>query len=211
MEKIILIGGGGHCKVIIDAITLGGRYRIVGITDPRKDMKERVCGVPVIGPDSALERYFKKGVRSCFLAIGTVRSEIARAKLYKRIAKFGFSFPNVIHPRACVSKFAYLGEGNYVGPGAIINADAVVGDHCIINTGALVDHDCVIGDYVHVATGVSMSAGVVVGEYAHIGTGSSIVQYVKIGGHVTIGAGSVVVCSTDKAGTYVGNPARRIK
>lgn len=211
MKKIILIGGGGHCKVVIDTLLLENKYEIVGIIDLAKKVGEKVLGVPIVGTDVKLKDYFKKGVRFCFIAVGSTGNPSLRVNLFDKAKKTGFKFPNVIHPNSIVSKFAKIGEGNYIAPGAIINAGTKMGNNCIINTGTIMDHDCKIEDFVHIAPGAAISGIVKIGKYSHIGTGSSIIQGLKIGENTVIGAGSVVVNNIPGNVVACGNPCKEMR
>lgn len=211
MEKIILIGGGGHCKVIIDTLFLEKSYEIVGIVDIKKRVGEEVSGIPIIGTDKELNDYFKKGIKSCFIAIGSVGNSHLRTNLFDTAKQIGFKFPNIIHPRSIISRFSEMGEGNYVAAGAIINVGVNIGNNCIINTGVIIDHDCKIADSVHIAPGTVISGAVEIDKYSFIGTGSSILQCLKIGKNTVIGAGSVVVRDIGDNIVAYGNPCKKIR
>ena len=211
MEEIVLIGGGGHCKVIIEAILAAKKYDIIGIIDSGNSTIRYLMGVPVIGGDNYLKRCFRKGVKFCFISVGSVGNPASRIRLYNKAKKIGFKFPNIIHPNAMISKFAVLGEGNYIAPGVIINTGAVIGNHCIINTGAIIEHDCRVGDFVHVAPGTKISGGVELKRYSHIGTGSSIREYLNIGENSIIGVGSVVVKDIGDNIVAYGNPCAKVR
>jgi sugar O-acyltransferase (sialic acid O-acetyltransferase NeuD family) len=207
-QKILLIGGGGHCKVVIDAILLGKKYKIIGIIDVNEKIGQKILGVPIIGGDSSLGRYFQKGIKNCFIAAGSIGAPSLRIKLYHLVSKIGFEIPNIIHPASLISKFAEFGQGNYVAPGVSINAGAKIGNGCIINTKAAIDHDCVIDDFAHIAPGVTLSGGVHIERCAHIGTGSSIMQGVIVGKNSIIGAGSVVIHDIKDGTVAYGNPCK---
>ena len=211
MKKIILIGGGGHCKVVIESILSQKHYSIAGIIDLQKKAGKKTLGVPVIGEDSELSSFFKKGIRNCFIALGSAGKPGLRIKLYGLGKKIGFKFPNIIHPAANLSAFAILGEGNYVGPLAVINAGARLGNNCIINTASIVEHDCLISDFVHLAPAVALSGGVSVGAGTHVGIGSVVIQNVKIGKNSIIGAGSIVTGDIESNVIAFGNPAKKIR
>lgn len=208
MEKIILIGGGGHCKSVIDAIESGKEFEIYGIADVSARAGADLAGYPVIGGDDALQAVLAAGIKYCFISIGSVGKPDKRIAAYKNARRLGFLIPTIRHASAVVSPRASLGEGNFIGAGAVVNAGAAIGNNCIINTGAIVEHDCVIGDNSHLATGAVLSGGVVVGESSHIGSGACVRQYIMIGSRTIIGTGSnVVSCIGDDAVAY-GNPCR---
>ncbi len=211
MKKIVVVGGGGHARVVLDAIAAGRAYRVVGVTDPRAASGSRVQGVPVLGSDGKLPGLFRRGVTHCIVAVGGAQDPSARPRLAARLAKMGFSFVNVVHPAAVVSPRAILGQGIYVAAGAIINAGAEIGDHAIINTNACVDHDCRLGAFVHAAPGAALSGGVVVGEGSHLGTGCAVSPSVRIGARTIVGVGSAVVSDIPAGAVAFGNPCRVVK
>ncbi|WP_404343659.1 acetyltransferase [Vreelandella venusta] len=189
---VILLGGGGHAKVLLDALRLAG-VQVRGVVDP---VLAGTCklwrGIPVIGNDDDL---LKLNPDQVILVNGTgsLPSKLLRQRLFSRFTEAGFQFMNVIHPSALIGAGVELGVGVQIMAGAIIQADTTVGDNSIINTGVLVDHDCAIGCDVHLAPGVVVSGGVSIGEGAHVGTGSSIIQGISIGAGAIVGAGTVVV------------------
>ncbi len=192
MEHIILIGGGGHSKVVIDAIKTSRQFDIYGILDSKSPKGTHVLGVKVIGSDVLLPQLFKKGIRNAFISIGSIGDCRHRKMIYNKLKKIGFSLPVIIHQKAVVAKDVHVEEGAFVAAGAVINPGTKIGRNTIINTSASIDHDCVIGDFVHVAPGVTLSGGVRVGGYTHIGTGANVIQYIKIGKCCMISAGAVV-------------------
>jgi len=211
MEKILLLGGGGHCKVVIESILLGKKYKIIGILDLKEKVRKKVLGISIIGTDEELRSYFKKGIRNCFISVGSIGDPDLRVKLFRKAHNIGFDFPNILHPHSVLSDSVKMGKGNYIACGTIINAGTVIGDNCIINTGAVIEHDCEVGDFVHVASGATIGGGVTIGDYSHIGTGSSIVQYLKIGKNSIIGAGSVVIKDIKDNIVAYGNPAKGVR
>ncbi|MFA5339654.1 MAG: acetyltransferase [Candidatus Omnitrophota bacterium] len=210
-KKILLIGAGGHCKVVLDLLLSTKEYGVAGIIDIKGRLGDRILDVPVSGSDLDLPRFFKKGVRYCFITVGSVGDTRLRVKLYNLAKKSGFTFPNLISPHALVSSYALLGEGNFIGPRVTINAGSQIGDNCILNTGAIVEHDCNIGDFVHLSPGSVLSGGVSIGSHSHIGTGSIVIQNVKIGERTVIGAGSVVTGDIRKGMVAYGNPCKEKK
>jgi len=191
-EKIVLAGGGGHAKVIIDALRSSGEFEIDGITDSNLLRGTAVLGVKVIGTDDALSEAFAAGVKKAFIAVGSIGDYEPRKKIYALLKKIGFALPVIVHPKAVVAGDVLFGEGAFVAAGAVINPGTKIGKNAIINTRSSVDHDCVIGDFVHVAPGATLSGGVSVGEGTHIGTGASVTQYIRIGKRCMVGAGTTL-------------------
>jgi len=195
MEKIVLMGGGGHAKVVIDAIKCKGEYEIYGVVDPKLKKGDSVMGAKVMGGDEMLETIFKTGIKNAFVTIGSIgneRSVGARISATDLLKKIGFSLPVIIHPKAVIAGDVSLGEGTFVAAGAVINPGTKVGRSAIINTNSSIDHDCIIGDFVHVAPGATLSGGVRVGNETHIGTGANITQGVTIGQESLVKAGTLV-------------------
>lgn len=208
MEKIILLGGGGHCKSVIDAIESKNEYEISAIIDKPENIGRSVCGYKIEACDDDLGDYLSAGIKYCFIALGSVGNPRGRIKAFNLACAKGFILPLVVHASAVVSPRAKLGRASFVGAGAVVNSGAAVGDNCIINTGAIIEHDCVIGDNVHVATGAVLSGGVSVGANSHIGSGACVKQYVKIGGGTIIGTGANVVGDIGDNAVAYGNPCR---
>lgn len=210
-DKLLLIGAGGHCKVILDLLMRIKEYEISGIIDLKERLGDNIFGVPVIGVDTDFPRFFKSGVKYCFISIGSIGNPHLRVKLYNIAKKLGFVFPNLISPDALVSPSVILGEGNYVAPGVVINAGTLIGNNCILNTGVIIEHDCKIGNFVHLSPGSVLSGGVSIGDHSHIGTGSIIIQNIKIGKKTIIGAGSVVMKNIRNSMVAYGNPCKERK
>jgi len=210
-NKLVLLGAGGHCKAVIDVLLQMNKYSIEGILDLKENIAKKVLNIPVVGTDSTLNLLLKKGIRHCFITVGSTGDPKKRIVLYKLLKRMNFNFINVISPSAIISQQTKIGHGNFIAPGAIINASTIIGNNCIINTGSIVDHDCDIADNVHIAPGSTLSAGIKIGHNTHVGTGSSIIQYLTIGKNVLIGAGSVVTKNVPDNVLAYGNPCRVIK
>lgn len=191
-KGIVLVGGGGHCKVVIDAIESSGEFDIRGVTDSTLHKGAQVLNIKVLGKDDILPVLFKEGIRHAFITVGSIGNCDLRKKIYANLVKIGFKLPFIVHPKAIVSKYAKLSEGTFVAAGAVINAETKIGKNSIINTSSSVDHDCEIGDFVHIAPGATLSGGVRVGASSHIGTGAKVIQCLNIGKNVFIPAGSLV-------------------
>jgi len=212
MEEVILTGGGGHARQIIEIISTLREYHIIGITDNDPHMRKRLIdGIPVIGNDEVLHRYYKKGVRRAFIGLGSVDNTNARINLYKMLMEIGFELINVIHASALVSPSVTLGTGNAIMAGSIINAHTTLGTNCIINTGAIVEHDCIIHDHVHIATGAKVAGGVTIEEGSHIGLGALVKQGITIGRQSIVGAGAVVLNDMPARVVCGGIPAKILK
>jgi len=210
MKKIVLLGAGGHCKVIIDIIRSCSDYEIIGITS-KDNGKSKVYDIPIIGSDDLLKECRESGVDYAFIALGALADRQIRNKLFNMLKDLGYKIPTLIHKTAIVSKHASIGEGTCVMPGAIINSGVCIGKNCIINSGAVIEHDCVIGDNTHISPNVSIAGGVKIGNDTHLGIGSTVIESLNIGCNVTVGAGSVVVHNIKNNVVAVGIPAKIIK
>jgi sugar O-acyltransferase (sialic acid O-acetyltransferase NeuD family) len=207
---VIIVGGGGHAKVLIDILRLRS-VAVIGIVDadPRQQGLS-ILGIPVIGNDDAVARY---GATTVLLVngLGSVGPTDRRQALFEKFKHRGYSFSSVIHPSAVIASDVAVGEGVQVMAGAIVQPGTSIGSNVIVNTRATVDHDCRIDDHVHLAPGVVLSGNVYVGAGAHIGTGATVIQGVKIGRGAVIGAGSVVLNDVLQKSTVVGSPAKVVQ
>lgn len=210
MKKIVLIGAGGHCKVIIDIIRSKNEYEIVGVTD-KNEATDKVLDIPIIGDDSILRKLHYDGVEYAFVCIGALNNLNLRNIIHNKLKKIGFKFPVLIHKNTIVSEYAHIEAGTCVMPGVVINAGATIKDNCIVNTGAIIEHDCIIGRNTHISPKTSIAGASIIGDNCHIGIGSSIIQCIKIGNNVTIGAGAVVINNIKDNSLAVGVPAKIIK
>ena len=207
-EKLILIGGGGHCKVIISQLRKLARFEIVGVVDNYKPVGSSVLGVRVVGQDTDLESFYKKGISYALITIGSVKDNAKRYQLFKKAGEIGYEFPVIVSPVAVMDESVVIDEGTVVMPGCVINVDVSIGKNCIINTGAIIEHDCKIGNHCHIAPGVHLSGGVEIGDLSFVGIGGTIIQGIKIGKNVTVGAGSVVLADISDNEVAVGRPMR---
>ena len=194
MNRLIIIGAGGHGKVVADIAAKIG-YTDICFAD---DHAEGQClGFPILGGTAHLEAW-NDGATDFVIGIGNnaVRKKIAE--------EYDINWVRLVHPSAQIGLQASIGRGTVVMAGAVINACASVGEHCIINTRAVVEHDDRIGNYVHLSPGVTLSGTVTVGECTWLGTGTSVINNVDICANVTVGVGSVVIRSIQKEGIYYG-------
>jgi len=208
MEKIILIGGGGHARVLIDLINACGSYEIAGIVDAQLAPGVSVSGVTVVGNDSILPELYGKGIKNACIAVGSVKDNSKRKTLYEKVKYAGFLIPALVHPSAIVSGKSKIHEGVQVMAGAIVQTGVLIGEDTIVNTGAIVEHDCAIGNHAHICPGATLSGGCLIGEGAFIGAGATVLQGIKIGDNSVVSAGAVVIKNVPDNATVIGVPAR---
>lgn len=205
-KKIIVIGAGGHGKVVLDALLVLGE-NVMGLVDSLESLHGLMLfDVKVLGGDSVLGNLSPETVQLAN-GVGGARSTTARRKVYDMWIARGFAFTGLVHPRACIGRDVRLGAGVQIMAGAVVQAGATIGDNSIINTSASVDHDCVIGPHCHLAPGVVLSGGVTIDEGTHIGTGACIVQGVRVGKNAFVAAGAVVTADVDDNACVRGVPA----
>lgn len=193
MKKLVLIGGGGHCKSVIDTVKRLKLYDEVVVTDPCFPALREILDIRVVGNDDILADLKQSGFHEAFVTVGSIKNTKLRQELYDKAYKIGFAFPNLIDPAACISEYARLDEGIFIGKGVIINADAFVGKMAIVNTGAIIEHECTVGSYSHIAVGTVLCGGVSIGNHTMVGAGTTIIQGISVGNHTIIGAGSTVL------------------
>lgn len=206
--KTIIVGAGGHGKVVMDVVQKAGFTVLAFLDDNKKRQKTLIHDLPVLGGIDLLDKFSETLPMAVVLAIG---DNSARQGLFDKIKPLGFNLVKAVHPDAIVHETAKIDEGTVVMPGAIVNIDASIGKNCIINTGAVIEHDCLIGNHVHIAPGSTLTGGVTVGERTLIGAGSVILPSIKIGKGVKIAAGSVVIDDMPDEVTAAGVPARIVK
>lgn len=206
---VVIIGAGGHGKVVLDILLAENKHRIIGFLDADTSLTgTTIAGVPVIGPINQLLKLKSQKVKGALIAIGDNR---IRAQYAKEAQDAGLELINAIHPRASIAKSATLGKNVIVAMNASICTEAMIGDHTIVNTAAIVDHECVIGNAVHICPGAALAGRVRVEDYAFIGMGSRIIQCLTIGAGSIVGAGAIVRADLPADVTAVGVPARIIK
>jgi len=189
MERLLLLGAGGHCKSIIDVIEQEGRFEIVGIIDNELEVGSSILDYKIIGNDDDLAN-LRKEYKYALIAVGQIKSAVVRKKLFKRLKVLNYTLPVVVSPLAYVSKYTKIDEGTVVMHHALINTDANVGKNCIINTKALIEHDVVVEDHCHISTGAIVNGGVVVKKETFYGSNATSKEYIDVNGFIK--AGSVV-------------------
>lgn len=206
---LILIGAGGHGKVVLDILQCESKHRVVGFLDADASLHgSDVAGIPVLGGINQLLKLKSQRVRGAVVSIGDNR---IRQQYAREAADAGLELVQAVHPRATVARSAKIGRNVVVAAGAIVCPDAVIGDSSIINTGAIVDHESVVGDAVHVCPAATLAGRVRVEDLAFIGMGARIIQCLTIGARSVIGAGAVVRSDMPPDCTAVGVPARIVK
>lgn len=193
MKKIVLIGGGGHCKSVLDCILFNKEYDDVVIVDSSLPKNSEVMGITVVGDDSKLPELKKSGFDYAFITVGSIKTTSVRRNLYNLASSLGFVFPVLYDRSSIISSFSSIGAGSFIGKNTVINANVRIAEHCIINTGAIVEHDCVVGDFSHVSVGSILCGNCQVGQDSFIGAGSTVIQGLTIGNNVIISAGSTVI------------------
>ena len=204
--RLVLVGAGGHGRVVLDAARTMTDVEVVGFLD--KTGSGDVDGAPILGTDDLLPTLRARGVTHAIVTVGSIRPARLRWDLYERIESAHLTPAVVAHRDAVVSSAATLGVGSVALAGVIVNPGARIGRNCILNTGAVIEHDCVVGDGVHVSPRAVLGGGVTVGIGAHVGIGATVLQGRRIGDGALVGAGAVVVEDVAAGVTVVGIPAR---
>ncbi len=204
MKPLILIGGGGHCKSVIDVAESAG-YRIAGILDRPEEFGKKILNYEVIGNDDDISKYVRSA--EFIISVGYIRNPDLRIKLYDLVKQQGGQFATLIASTAYVSRYASLDEGTVVMHHAFVNAEATVGKNVILNTFSNIEHGSIVGDQCHISTGVMVNGDCKVGNNCFIGSGTVLYNGVSITDGVVVSAGSVVRRSISIKGVYSGNPA----
>ncbi|MBE7018931.1 MAG: acetyltransferase [Ruminococcaceae bacterium] len=201
-KDVIIIGAGGHAKVIADIVRKSGD-NLVGFLDDSKEAGTEFFDAFILGKTDSYHEYRDK---EFIIAIGNngIRQKIAEQMR-------DVTFYTAIHPAAVIAEGVTIGEGTCVMTNAVVNSDAKIGKHCIVNTASVVEHDNVISDYVHISPAAALAGTVTIGERTHVGIGAKVKNNTDICAEVVVGAGAVVVKNITEGGTYVGVPARKVK
>lgn len=203
-KKLILIGNGGHSKVIQDVIEANNLdiYAILDENTSKAEEKNKIIY-------SNLEHLEKIDIKEYyyFIAIG---DNLTRKQLVEKLDIPKDCFIKLIHPSAIISESSYIGNGTVIMPNVVINANTKIGEQSIINTGSIIEHDNIIGNFVHISPNATITGNVKVGEGSHIGAGTTIIPGKKVGNWCKVGAGAVVTKDLPSNITAVGIPAKQI-
>ncbi|XJZ27084.1 acetyltransferase [Bacillota bacterium Lsc_1132] len=210
-KKILLIGGGGHCKSVLDSLLGTKDYSDIGIIEKKENLGDQIIGVPIIGCDDDLPRLYQEGFTHAFVTVGGIGDPKLRIKLFSILEKIGFDIPNIIDKTAVISNHIKLDKGIFIGKNAVINAGSIISKGAIINTSSLIEHDCVIEEFVHISPGSVLCGEVQIGAETHIGAKSVIKQQIRIGSKTLIGMGSVVVHDIGSNTTAFGHPCKEVQ
>ncbi len=205
---VIVIGGGGHAKVLISTLLLQNR-NVLGFVDVKPSLPP-ILGVTRLGDDSVVFLHPSDQVR-LVNGVGSIDSTALRQTVYETFRKRQYTFDTVIHPSAVIAPDVQIDDGVQIMAGVVVQPGSRLGANAIINTGSRIDHDCLIEAHAHVAPGVTLSGNVQIGRGAHIGTGASVIQGVKVGVRSIIGAGAVVIDDVPEGVTVVGVPAKSVE
>lgn len=203
-KPLVLVGGGGHCKSVIEAAESAG-YSILGVLDMPEEVGKAILSTKVIGTDDDIPAYVDKA--DFVITVGFIKNPTIRIKLYNQIKEAGGKFAIVIASTAYVSKYAEIGEGTVVLHQAFVNAGARVGKNVILNTFTNIEHDAEIGDQCHISTGTMVNGECRVGKNCFIGSQTVLANCISVGDDIIVGAGSLVRKSISEKGIYSGNPA----
>lgn len=203
-KPLVLVGGGGHCKSVIEAAESAG-YNILGVLDMPEEVGKEILSTKVIGTDDDIPAYVDKA--EFVITVGFIKNPATRIKLYNRIKEAGGKLATIVASTAHVSKYAEVGEGTVVLHQAFVNADAKVGCNVILNNFVNIEHDAVIGDQCHISTGAMINGECKVGNNCFIGSQSVLANSITVGDDIIVGAGSFVRKSISEKGIYSGNPA----
>lgn len=210
MKEIVIIGAGGHAKVIIDIIlqrkkNLNDNLLIKGILDDSFSENEEkdLFGIPIIGKVNKVLELSSNIYYVIAIGNNGIRKKISQN--YKKL-----KYITLIHPRAIIGENVSIGIGTVLMAGSIINSHTKIGKHCIINTGSIIEHDNIIEDYVHISPNVTLCGGVSIGQKSWIGAGATLIQGIKIEEKCIVGAGSVVIRNIKKMSKVIGIPGKNV-
>jgi UDP-perosamine 4-acetyltransferase len=208
-KQIVLIGSGGHAKVVMENIEVVGEFEIVGVVTEDSDT-DSFYGYKILGNKAVLPDILKDGVKHAALGVGGLKDTALKMNIYQSLISQGFLFVSSIHPSATISNNAIIEAGVHVMAGVCIQAGVLIGENVAIYPNSFIGHDSQVSSHALIAANSSLGGNVVLQEGVLVGLGVSIVPNVTIAKNVTIGAGSVVTRDILKSGIYFGSPAKRV-
>ena len=206
LKPVIIIGNGGHARVLVDILLLQKR-EIIGYTAPNEE--NNPYSITYLGGDEEILKYDPQEIE-LVNALGSVSDTKLRANIFNIFKSKGYKFSTIIHPSAIISDTVILGEGVQIMAGVVIQPFVNIADNTIVNTSTCIDHDCFIDKHCHIAPGCVLSGGIKIGESTHIGTGAKIIQNISIGKNVLVGAGSLVLRDIGDNKKVYGSPAKEV-
>lgn len=191
-QALIIYGGGGHAKSVIDLIHAEGRWSMAGIVDDRLEPGSSILGVPVLGGASLLPSLYAGGIRNAVNAVGGIGDAASRVAVFDRLRESGFNLPTVVHPHAFIEPSARVADGCHLLYGVYAGSDVRIGFGCLLNSGVILSHDCVLGDYVNLSPGAILAGAVTIGDRAQVGMGVTINLGLNIGAGARVGNSAVI-------------------
>jgi len=204
-KKILLVGGGAHCKSCIEVIESTDKFEIVGIIEQEERIGESILGYKVIGCDDDLEK-FREQYLYVHISIGDLK---IRKKLIKKVKELKFELPIILANSAIISKYSKIGNGTIIMHHSVLNSDSKIGSNCIINTKALIEHDGLIGNNCHISTGAIVNGSSIIGNDCFIGSHATVNDKLTIVDECIIGSGTTIYKSIEEKGVYYGNPIKK--
>ncbi len=206
---LILLGAGGHAKVLL-ALTLAAGRAVIGVCDPRlvESGERHWRGLTVLGGDDVLANIDARS-HGLINGIGQMPGQTARRRVYEAWRARGFCFPPLVHPSAWVAPGVVLADGVQVMAGAVVQPDSRIGANSVVNTHASIDHDCQVGNHVHIAPGATLCGGVVLDDSVYIGAGATVIQGIRIGAAAVVGAGVSIVREVPGGEVVIGAAVRK--
>lgn len=208
-KKVIVVGTGGHAKVVIDILLSMIDVEIIGLTAKELPVGSEFFGQKVLGNDSILLPMYKnKEFDFVAMGVGGFRDNSLRKKIFSAMKGQGLSFISVIHPTAYISKSSKIGEGSIIFPNVSVNTEVEIGMNSIIATGATIDHESILGNNVLISAGVTIGGNVQIKDDSLVALGAKVISGLKIGTNTLIGAGAVVVKDIPDNHVALGLPAK---
>ena len=206
MSNVVIVGAGGHARVIIDVLASRGIVP-TGVLDPHAEPGTLVSGVTVLGDDTWLDANRTEDLR-VVVGLGSTGSVAVREGMFDLLRSKGLTVVGCVHASAVIGSDCRVDTTAQVLPGCVINHSATLGANVVVYSGTIVEHDCVVDDHAYLSPGVTLCGGVHVGRSAFIGAGATVLQGVRIGASAVVAAGAVVTRDVADGATVMGVPAK---